>query len=47
MQARTDFVELSLPEDELLADEKMIESLLLRIVNLMIGLKNVILNTLN
>ena len=27
MQNRTDFVELSLPEDELLADEKMIESL--------------------
>ena len=27
MQARTDFVELSVPEDELLADEKMIESL--------------------
>ncbi|MBB12839.1 MAG: hypothetical protein CMC78_01570 [Flavobacteriaceae bacterium] len=27
MQARTEFVELSVPEDELLADEKMIESL--------------------
>jgi hypothetical protein len=27
IQARTDFVELSVPEDELLADEKMIESL--------------------
>ena len=27
MQARRDFVELSVPEDELLADEKMIESL--------------------
>jgi hypothetical protein len=27
MQARSEFVELSVPEDELLADEKMIESL--------------------
>ena len=27
MQARTEYVELSVPEDELLADEKMIESL--------------------
>ena len=27
MQASTEFVELSVPEDELLADEKMIESL--------------------